>query len=316
MFLIDLFVHTKYFNYHDRISDMAKNTVLVVKTGKTTYLPLTDKIEDIEIISRKLKLPQIKSENVKDFDIREGKLTEHEWFKIELIGDDLNIITPYIDAACLKIDEERISELDMAQVKAIAIVETTGIHRETRVVASCVGSGLRFDRKTLVEFGMHGVAVEERTRGVEIPQAAQVYFENGKIYFKGFNYLSSMFTGVDKFYREATDEEVNTFCNLPMFLLGEEFDANFIGKRQRKQIALSLPTIPDFTDETVRKQFAKYAKEYLSGEDSERMVKGDRFALNSPADLAHVFHLIYGDYYTNPLTGDKMLAKNSEKLTT
>lgn len=294
---------------------MAKNTVLVVKTGKTTYLPLTDKEEDIDLISRKLKLPQIKSENVKDFDVREGKLTELEWFKIELVGDDLNIVTPYIDAACQKIDEERIGDLDIAQIRGIAIVETTGIPRETKIVASTIGSGFRFDRKTITLFGLHGVNIEERTRGIEIPEVAHAFFENGKIYFKGFNFLSSLFSGVDKFYREATDEEVNTFCAMEMFLLGEEFDANLIGKRQRKQIALSLPIMPDFTDKKVREQFAEYAKEYLLGEDSERIVKGDRFSLNSPVDLALVFHIIYGDYYTNPLTGDKMIAKSSEKMT-
>lgn len=297
-----------------RIKHMAKNTVLVAKTGKTTYIPLTDKAEDIERITRKMQIPQIKPEHVKEFDVKEGKLTELEWFKLDLIGDDLNIVAPYVDAACEKIDEERISELDLGQVKALAIVETTGIPRESKIIVGKVGSGQRFDRKTLVEFGMHGVAVEERTRGVEIPPAAQAYFENGKIYFKGFNFLAALFGGVDKFYREATDEEVNQFCALPMFLLGEEFDANLIGKRQRKQIAITLPLAPDFDDAEIRQQFASYAKEYLPSADGERIVQGDRFALNSAGDLAHVFHLIYGDYFTNTITGEKMIAKRSEKL--
>lgn len=293
---------------------MAKNTVLVAKTGKTTYLPLTDKEEDISLMRRKLKAPNIKNDQVKDFDIKEGVLTDSEWFRIELTGEDLNIIAPYVDAACAKIDGDRIGELDLSAIKALAIVETTGIPRESSVTIVKTSSAHRFDRKTLIEFGMNGVAVEERTRGVELPEQVQVFFEQGKLYFKSFAALSSVCFGVDKFYREATDEEVNTFCSLPLFLLGEEFDANLIGKRQRKQIALSLPTLPDVTDKDVRDQLAMYAKDYLSPIDAERMVKGDRIALESASDLAHVFHLLYGDYFTNNMTGEKMIAKRSEKL--
>ncbi len=293
---------------------MAQNTVLVVKTGKTTYLPLSDNPEYIEQIKRKLKKPEVKSENVKNFDIKEGKLTELEWFKIDFSLDDYNIITPYIDAACEKIDNERISELDMSQIKGMAIVETNGIPRESKILASCVGAGYRFDRKTLVEFGVHGVSVEERTKGFEIPDDVHCFYENGKMFFKGFNYFSALFGQVDKFYREATDEDVNNFCSLPMFLFGEEFDANLIGKKQRKQIALSMQILPDFNDENIRKQFAKYAKEYLPDNESERMIKGDRFSIASHVDLAYVFHLIYADYFTNEITGEKMIAKRSEKL--
>jgi hypothetical protein len=293
---------------------MAKNTVLVIKTGKTTYLPLTDDIDQIEQIGRKLKLPQIKSEHVKEFNIKEDKLTELEWFKLELIGEDLNIIQPYIDAACEKIDNERISELDLKQIKGMAIVETTGLPRESKIIACCIGAGLRFDRKTLLEFGVNGVSVEERTKGIEIPEAVHVVFENGKLYFKGFNYLSSLFTGVDKYFREVTDGDVDSFCSLPMFLFGEEFDANLISKRQRKQISLSIPIIPDFNDGDIRKKFTNYAKDYLLTNDSERLVKGDRFAINSAVDLSLVFHLIYADYFTNEITGEKMIAKRSEKL--
>lgn len=293
---------------------MAKNTVLVVKTGKTTFLPLTDNASDIEFVMRKFKLPQIKPENVKEFDVKQGKLSELEWFKIDLIGDDLNIAQPWIDAACEKIDHERISDLDISQVKGMAIVETTGLPRESRIIAGCVGSSLRFDRKTLVEFGVNGVKVEERTKGYEIPEQVHAIFENGKLFFKGFNYFSALFSGVDKFFREATDEDVNNFCNSPMFIFGEEFDPNLIGKKQRKQIALTLPIMPDFNDDEVRGQFAKYAVDYLPSEDTERIIKGDRFSIDSPADLAYVFHVIYADYFTNEITGEKMISKRSEKL--
>ncbi len=293
---------------------MAKNTVLVVKVGKTTFIPLTDKESDIEQVMRRMKIPEIKSENVKEFNIREGKLTELEWFKLDLTGDDLNIVLPYIDAACAKIDPERISDLDLSQVRGIAVVETTGLPRESKIIASCIGSNLRFDRKVLAGFGVNGVDVEERTRGIEIPEAVHIMYENGKLFFKGFNYFSSLFGGVDKFFREVTDDDVNTFCNSPMFLFGEEFDPNLIGKRQRKQITLALPILPDFTDDSIRKQFASYAKDYLSEEEGDRIVKDDRFAINSHIDLAYVFHLIYADYFTNQITGEKMIAKRSEKL--
>ncbi len=296
------------------IDPMAKNTVLIAKTGKTTYLPLTDKEEDIALLLRKVKAPQLKEGSTKSFDAKAGSLVGEEWFGIDLIGDDLQIIAPYVDAACTKIDPERIASVDMSAIKALAIVETTGLPRETTIHVIKTSSTQRYDRKTLIEFGVHGVTIEERTHGVEVGGVLHAYVHHGKLYFQNFNTASSLFFGIDKFFREATDEEVNEFCGLPLFLLGEEFDANLIGKRQRKQIALSLPLMPDLQNDHIRKQLTEYAKDYLPLQEGERIIQGEHFALNSPSDLAYIFHILYGDYFTNVITGEKMIAKRSEKL--
>ncbi len=289
-------------------------TILVAKTGKTTYLSLGDKEEQITLIARKLAAPKIHRDKVKQFDVKEGKLTDEEWFGMPLVGNDTELVNPYVDAAMRPIDHARIEELDLSQIRALALVTTEGNVRESTIVVSKVTKANVFDRKTLLEFGVHGVAVEERTRGIELPEEVHAYFHEGKLFFKSFAYFASLFPNAERFYREATDEEVNKFCSLEMFLLGEEFDANTIGRRQRKQIALSLPLLPDFSDEVVRKDLAQYAREYLLPTDVERMVHGDRFSIDSLKDLGYVFHLVFGDYYTHGLTGEKMIARRSEKL--
>jgi hypothetical protein len=289
-------------------------TILVAKTGKTTYLSLGDKEEQIHKVARKLVTPHILKEKVKAFDVKEGKLTEDEWFGLPVLGEDEQLITPYIEAALLPVDDKRIEELDLGQVRALALVTTDGVARESTIVVSKVTKANIFDRKTLLEFGVHGVSVEERTRGIELPNEVHAYYKDGKLFFKSFAYFAALFAGADKFYREATDDEVNKFCSLEMFLLGEEFDANTIGRRQRKQIALSLPLLPDFSDDDVRQNLANYAREYLMPEDVERMVHGDRFSIDTLKDLGYVFHLVFGDYYTHGLTGEKMIARRSEKL--
>lgn len=289
-------------------------TILVAKTGKTTYLALGNTDEQIKKVARKLVAPRIDREKVKAFDVREGKLTDDEWFGLPVLGEDEILITPYIEAAMLPLDDKRIEELDLGQVRALALVTTDGVARESTIIISKVTKANIFDRKTLLEFGVHGIAVEERTRGIELPDEVHAYYKEGKLFFKSFAYFAALFPGADKFYREATDEEVNQFCSLEMFLLGEEFDANTIGRRQRKQIALSLPLMPDFSDDQVRKDLANYARDYLSPEDTERMVHGDRFSIDTLKDLGHIFHLVFGDYYTHGLTGEKMIARRSEKL--
>lgn len=293
---------------------MTMKTILVAKTGKTTYLAIADTEVQINKVARKLVAPHIMREKVKAFNVKEGKLTADEWFGLPCIGEDLSLITPYIEAAMLPLDHARIEELDLGQVRALALVTTDGVPRESTIIVSKVTKANVFDRKTLLEFGVHGVAVEERTRGIELPNEVHAYYKDGKLFFKSFAYFAALFAGAEKFYREATDEEVNKFCSLEMFLLGAEFDANTIGRRQRKQIALSLPLMPDFSDDDVRKDLANYARAYLPPEDIERMVHGDRFSLDTLKDLGHIFHLVFGDYYTHGLTGDKMIARRSEKL--
>lgn len=298
-----------------RILSMSKvqNTVLVAKTGKTTFLPLTDDAHDIEMIKRVFMMPEIDQSQVKEFNLKEGKLTDNEWFGIPILGADEAFVAPWIDAACEPIDKERIGDLDMGQIKGIALVTTTGLISESVVQMARAGKSLTFDRKVSLGFDVHGMKPQETTRGMDLPKQTHAIYRDGKLYFKQFSAAATLVRGIENFFLAASNPEVNEFCDKELFLLGEDFDPSLLNRSQRVRIAKSLPQLPDFSEESVRKQITDYAKEYLVGTDAD-MVQGDRIQIRSAKDLNNVFHTIFGDYYTNGITREMMIAKKAEKM--
>jgi hypothetical protein len=290
-----------------------QNTVLVAKTGKTTFLPLTDNQNDIEAIKRVFAMPDIDQSQVKDFNLKEGKLVEAEWFSIPISGADESFIAPWVDAACEPIDAERVADLDLGQIKGLALVKTTGLISESVVQMARAGKSLAFDRKVSLGFDVRGVHTQEVTRGFELPKQTNALYRGGKLYFKQFSAAASLVRGIENFFLAASNPDVNEFCDKEMFLLGEDFDPATLNRSQRIRIAKSLPQMPDFSEESVRKQIAEYAKEYFVGSDAE-MVQGDRLQIRSAKDLNAVFHALFGDYYTNGITNEMMIAKKSEKM--
>lgn len=290
-----------------------QKTVLVAKTGKTTFLPLVDLTNEIAMIQRSFPMPVIETEHVKEFNLKEGKLPEDEWFALPIVGANEAFIAPWINAACEPIDAERVSDLDLGQIKGLALVTTSGIISESVVQMARVSKSLVFDRKVTLGFGVHGVSATEQTRGLELPKATHALYRDGKLYFKQFSVAAALVRGIETFFLEASNPEVNEFCDMEMFLIGEEFDPFTLSRAQRIRIAKTIPQLPDFSDKAVRKQITDYAKEYLVGSDAE-MVQGDRLMIRSPKDVNTILNVIFGDYYVNGITTEMMVAKKSERM--
>lgn len=290
-----------------------QSTVLVAKTGKTTFLPLTDDIDEIEMIKRVFGMPEIEPDRVKEFNLKEGKLPDGEWFAIPINGADEAFIAPWVDAACESIDKERVADLDLGQIKGLALVKTTGLISESVVQMARAGKSLVFDRKVTLGFDVHGVKTQESTRGMELPKTTHALYRGGKLYFKQFSAAASLVRGLETFFFAASNPEVNEFCDKEMFLLGEDFDPATLNRGQRVRISKTIPQLPDFSEESVRKQITDYAREYFVGTEAD-MVQGDRLQIRSSKDLNAIFHVLFGDYFTNGITGEMTIAKKTEKM--
>jgi hypothetical protein len=87
----------------------------------------------------------------------------------------------------------------------------------------------------------------------EEPDALYNY-ETNTLYFKKLEKLNSIFSNINSLYREATKEEMDTFFQMEIISVDQQFTTNKIGMLNRKNIALILETYNSY-DADVKKNF-------------------------------------------------------------
>ena len=60
--------------------------------------------------------------------------------------------------------------------------------------------------------------ISTKKPGVVITDSIDAYYENGTLYFKSY-YLANQILNLNKYYRQATDEDIRTFCQVVVFML-------------------------------------------------------------------------------------------------
>lgn len=139
-----------------------------------------------------------------------------------------------------------------------------------------------------------------------VPDA--IFDKNADIlYFRSLSTISSIFKGIDILYREATQEETETFLQNEMISLGNDFDATKVKTANRKRIAIAMDTFNRMTDENKR-NIGQYIREYCV----ELTFDGNNstFSISNEEELKKLLYGIEQRYYTTPVTAEKRLANS------
>ena len=62
--------------------------------------------------------------------------------------------------------------------------------------------------------------ISTKKPGVVITDSIDAYYENGTLYFKSY-YLANQILNLNKYYRQATDEDIRTFCQSSCFYVND-----------------------------------------------------------------------------------------------
>lgn len=137
-----------------------------------------------------------------------------------------------------------------------------------------------------------------------------VYDINGDgLYFRNIARIKSMFRGIEELYREATQDEVDTFLEQDFISLGGTFTSNNVKTANRKRIAMVIDTINQFTPDD-KQQIFQYIRSYCE----DVPVDGDNFLVSTEEHLKKILYGIEQRYYTTPLGNEKRLANSILKL--
>lgn len=162
----------------------------------------------------------------------------------------------------------------------------------------------------IIDFSQE-MEIRETGEGIilnDIPDA--VYIKNeDKLYFQRLETISPIFKGIEKLYREATQEEVDRFLSKKFIRLTGDYSAGKVGKANRHRLAMASDTLSKL-DKKQKKELFSYTYQYYP----DLQYDGKSFAIGSEDDLKNLLFGIEQRYYTTPVTKEKRVANSVQKI--
>lgn len=197
----------------------------------------------------------------------------------------------------------------------------SGKYKEISYLCSIQGEAICFQKVTpstylnrsILRLG-ENVTVESSENRIFInpfPDAVYVPSRNILV-FRHLATISSIFKGIDSLYKEATQEEVESFLSAPFINLIDDYEAGKVSKPNRKRIALAMDSFANLEDQE-RSQILDYIHGYCENINFDEDSK--TFSISSDEDLKFLLYGIEQRFYTTPLGQEKRLANSIQILT-
>jgi len=133
--------------------------------------------------------------------------------------------------------------------------------------------------------------------------------KDDSLYFKNIVRIKSIFKGIEELYREATNEEVNTFLKQEFIILKDDYSVKSVKTLNRKRIALAMDTLKNYSPQD-KKSIFKYIKGYCPDVPFDN----NAFNISNEEHLKKILFGIEQRYYTTILGNEKRLANSVIKL--
>lgn len=228
------------------------------------------------------------------------KLEEDEWFAIENFSEQEYCIE-FLTRRFVSIDYGQVLEEDYNNIDYLCSYQDD-VYYFQKVSPSHV------IRKKYFSFSDEPTLVENKPIIVIDNTPNAIYKkDNDTLYFKNLSSITSIFKGIEELYREATQQETETFLNNDFILLNNNYSAGKVKKANRKRIALAMETLQRFTPEQKHDIFnyiRGYCKELTFDEDNKN------FAISNEDELKKLLYGIEQRYYTTLMGGERRLANS------
>lgn len=230
------------------------------------------------------------------------RLESEEWYYVELNPEQISsMINPYI------LNEQTSGDLNKAVQSDYESIEVVYKVEESRAIFTKITDGYRVKNRTLLKFhDLEQVQVVQEHDSILFNGDVHAYYNGaGKLYFRDFGKIRSMFRGIDVFYREATQEEKRKFLDDELFD-AREIDVDHIGQRDSARIAMVLnDEIINFEDTTTHENIIAAAQKFSDITELE-ITDTSKIVLNDTNDLKRILNIILSRYYVSEITGQKM----------
>lgn len=161
-------------------------------------------------------------------------------------------------------------------------------------------------QKRIVHFG-EGFTYKTNCAEIVIKDLPDAIYDKAtdNLYFHRLESITSIFKGIDMLYREATQEETDSFLANDFIRLKDDYSGSKVKTANRKRIALAAKTLSKL-DESDRKNIFKYIGEYCP----ELKVSENAFEVGSENELKMLLYGIEQRFYTTPVGSEKRIANS------
>lgn len=228
-------------------------------------------------------------------------LDEDSWFKIEQFSNQ----SFCIDLLKQNFDSKDYNDLKKEQFPKIAYI--FAIQGEDFYFQKITPS--LFVKKKFLAFGEAAKVEESSNRLVIHEQPDAIYLKQADtLVFRNLATITSIFNGIDELYREATQQETESFLQSSFINLKESYDANKVSKPNRKRIALAMDSLEKMSAEE-KINILAYINDYCD-QKLNFDPKDKKFEVSSDEELKLLLYGIEQRFYTTLIGKEKRLANS------
>jgi hypothetical protein len=266
--------------------------------GVKTYKIFSD--EEVYILPNDLDNPKVYNPDY--------KLEEDEWFHIPKFSNETYCIA-LLKKDFLSTDYDQINTGQLKKLKYLCSVQKnngTDYYHFQKITPSQIIKKSWFklsDAPTL----------EKESPVILINTIADAIYKKSEdtLYFRNLPAISAIFNGISELYKEATQEETKDFLNNDFIKLDDDYNADKVGKANRKRIALAMETLKDFSHKE-KSVIYTYIKDYCNNLPFDN--KNSNFTVKNEEDLKQLLWGIEQRYYTTLVGKEKRVANSVSKI--
>lgn len=268
-----------------------------------------DSDSSLKTISEMFKFPKIEDCQEREFQI-DYALGNDEWFFISLNEDERKeMIDGYLLVASSSADWNKVTPDQYNKLLTLYLIHEKD--KVKNIIFNRIFDRFCIQSKTIINIDISGPKIKTETNSIEFNHSVDAFWDSvkNKLYFKKYSTIKPLFIGIEKYYRSATKEEVESFLENNFFLVSEAFNKSKLGERALHNIAIILDSKEiDFSDEEVRKSYITYANDFKAFEVS---IENDQFKVEKPSDLTKILTVLQERLYVSPVTKEKRVASST-----
>lgn len=231
-------------------------------------------------------------------------LGDYEWFKLENFSIQ-SYATEEIKEKHSSVDYNMATASDAGEIEYIFELSDDKLlfQKVTRNAfvkkRNVITLGEKFERKnnfSMFQLNAYPDAIYDRKKDV--------------LYFRRLFSITKIFNGINEIYREATDNEVQTFLAENAFTLTNNFSVEKVKIPNRKKIALVQDSFSKMSEIEKEKMF-DYIKKYYS----VLKITNKKAEIGNEEDLKNILYGLEERFYTTFLTKEKRIANSVTRAT-
>lgn len=235
----------------------------------------------------------------------ELNLRDGQWFVLEHFSEK--------DYAPILIKEDfnsaawsQISREDYDKIDYIVSVQNDG----NLLIFQNVTTRLIYKRQSLLSLDEQPSLINKDHTLVINTYADAYYVHNtDSLYFKRLSNITSIFSGINELYNEATDAEVDSLFRLSMLHIDPDFTRDKVKTANRRKIKEALDMYNNYTTEQ-KTQLPNYLKKYCSDLVYDEHL--GKFEISTEKTLTLLLNGLCQRYYTTEISNEKKVALATE----